>query len=198
MFLLLIAYFRPLKKEKNIKILGVDPGTNVLGYALITSSGSSLQLIELGVLHLKEFKEHHLKLKTIYERLQAIIVRHQPTQMAIEAPFFAKNPQSMLKLGRAQGVAIAAAVALQLDVCEYSPKKIKQSVTGNGNATKEQVAAMLNQIMKQPIQHQFLDATDALATAVCHHFQTGKSTNLLGKTKDWKSFIQANPKKIIQ
>jgi crossover junction endodeoxyribonuclease RuvC len=187
-----------LKTENNIKILGVDPGTNVLGYALISPGKSGILLLEMGVLHLKDFKEHQLKLKSIYERLQAIIERHQPSQMAIEAPFYAKNPQSMLKLGRAQGVAIAAAVALNVEVWEYSPKKIKQSVTGNGNATKEQVAAMLGQILKQPIHHKFLDATDALATALCHHFQHGNSKSYdIKKHTGWKSFIEANPKKVI-
>lgn len=187
-----------MKKDKEIKILGVDPGTNVLGYALISAVGSKLELQEMGVLHLKDYKDHQQKLKSIYERLQAIIERHQPTEMAIEAPFYAKNPQSMLKLGRAQGVAIAAAVALDVEVWEYSPKKIKQSVTGNGNATKEQVAAMLAQIFKQPIHHKFFDATDALATAVCHHFQGGGSNGKESKKHSgWKSFIEANPKKII-
>lgn len=181
-------------KESNSIILGVDPGTNILGFCIIHVENKTIRLIEMSVLQLRGFADHQQKLKQIYERLQSIIDRHQPTEMAIEAPFYAKNPQSLLKLGRAQGVAIAAGVAKNLKVWEYAPKKIKQSITGNGNATKEQVAAMLQQILNTPVNHQFLDATDALATAVCHTYQQGSPQFGNGqKFTSWEAFLNANP-----
>ncbi|MEY2949920.1 MAG: crossover junction endodeoxyribonuclease RuvC [Saprospiraceae bacterium] len=181
-------------KKINSIILGVDPGTNILGFCIIQVEDKSIRLIEMSVLQLKGLPDHQQKLKQIYERLQSIIDRHQPTEMAIEAPFYAKNPQSLLKLGRAQGVAIAAAVAKNLKVWEYAPKKIKQSITGNGNATKEQVAAMLQQILNIPINPKFYDATDALATAVCHTYQQGTPQFGNGqKFTSWEAFLNANP-----
>ncbi|MBK7872572.1 MAG: crossover junction endodeoxyribonuclease RuvC [Saprospiraceae bacterium] len=178
------------------RILGVDPGTNILGYGIIEVENKTMQLIDLGVLYLKEETEQPEKLKRIFERLQAIITEFKPSQMAIEAPFYGKNIQSMFKLGRAQGVAIAAAITKGLIVTEYSPKKIKQAVTGNGNAAKEQVAAMLGTILKADMSDQFSDATDALATAVCHFYQ---STSRLGtgkKSKNWSAFAKDNPDRI--
>ena len=182
-----------MKKSKIHRILGVDPGTNVLGYAVIEVRNKDLHLIEIGVITMAHLESQQMKLKKIFERLQAIINNHQPQQMAIEAPFFGKNVQSMLKLGRAQGVAMVAGVTMGLDVTEYSPKKIKQSVTGNGNASKEQVAAMLTNILGKKLDEQELDATDALGAAVCHHFQ---GNSLLSKGKrynDWSGFITDNP-----
>jgi len=145
---------------------------------------------------MKHLTSHQLKLKKIFERIQQLIDLHQPKEMAIEAPFYGKNIQSMLKLGRAQGVAIAAAITKGVEMTEYAPKKIKQSVTGNGNASKEQVAAMLESILRVKIEASTFDSTDALAAAVCHYYQ---STSLLGKMRQkggWKGFIQDNPGRV--
>jgi len=175
------------------RLLGIDPGTNVLGFAVIEVDNKKLRLVEMGVVSMKHLGEHQLKLKKIFERIKEIIFHHKPKEMAIEAPFYGKNVQSMLKLGRAQGVAIAAAITSNVEVTEYAPKKIKLSVTGNGNASKEQVAAMLSSILKQPVVDKNLDATDALATAICHYYQ---SNSVLGGGKrynDWSSFLKDNP-----
>ncbi|HMQ47281.1 MAG TPA: crossover junction endodeoxyribonuclease RuvC [Saprospiraceae bacterium] len=181
-----------MKKEKNTyRLLGVDPGTNLMGYALIEIESKTPKLLDMGVIYLKKFEDHQQKLQHIFERLQSIIDIYQPTQMAIEAPFFGKNPQSMLKLGRAQGVAIAAAMTKGVGITEYSPKKIKQSITGNGNASKEQLAAMLSHQMGFALDDYYLDATDALATALCHFYQTGNPLAGQGKRyNDWSSFVK--------
>lgn len=180
---------------KPYRLLGVDPGTNVLGYAVIEVVKDKMTLIEMGVVKMKHLEEHSHKLKKIFERVKQIIHTHKPREMAIEAPFYGKNPQSMLKLGRAQGVAIAAAVTSGIEITEYSPKKIKQSVTGSGNASKEQVAAMLITILGKKVQGKYLDATDALATVVCHHFQGGNSQTGKKKYSDWSAFVKDNPKR---
>ena len=182
--------------NKKHRILGIDPGTNVLGYSIIQVNNKTLTLIEFGVVTMKHLPSHQLKLRRIFERLQELIAQHSPSQVAIEAPFFGKNVQSMLKLGRAQGVAIAAAITKDIEVTEYSPKKIKQSVTGNGNASKEQVAAMLCNILHEKFDDKMLDATDALATAVCHYYQS--SSLLSGKTKynDWSNYAKDNPGRV--
>ena len=150
----------------------------------------------MGCLRLKKYTDHHHRLKRIFERIQSVIDFHRPRDLAIEAPFFGKNVQSMLKLGRAQGVSIAAAITRGLAVYEYSPKKIKQSVTGNGNATKEQVAAMLENILKVKLDHYTLDATDALATAICHFYQSGNSITQGKKYTGWEGFIKDNTGRI--
>jgi crossover junction endodeoxyribonuclease RuvC len=185
-----------MKKNPSYTIIGIDPGTNVLGYALLRVEGKKANAIEMGVLKLGRLSSHQLKLKSIFERLQQLIDRFEPKEMAIEAPFFGKNPQSMLKLGRAQGVAMASAITKGVPITEYSPKKIKQSVCGNGNASKEQVAAMLKQILKVDLDGQYLDATDALATALCHFYQ---STSILGggkRHKGWEGFLNDNPDRL--
>ncbi|HMQ07698.1 MAG TPA: crossover junction endodeoxyribonuclease RuvC [Saprospiraceae bacterium] len=179
----------------NYRILGVDPGTNLLGYAVLEVEGIQLKIITMGVLKLTTFETHQDKLKEIYLQLQEIVETYMPVCMAIEAPFYGKNVQSMLKLGRAQGVAIAAAITMGLDIAEYSPKKIKQSVTGNGNASKEQVSSMLNTLLKIEIKEKYLDATDALAAAICHYHQKGKK-RLSGSTHSWASFVKQNPGRI--
>lgn len=177
-------------------ILGVDPGTNILGYAVIhVSTGDIVKLIKYDVIHLAEWKDHQVKLKEIFLQIQEIIEAHQPQEMAIESPFYGKNIQSMLKLGRAQGVAIAAGITMGLNIHEYSPKKIKQSVTGNGNASKQQVAAMVEQLVKVKLDARFLDSTDALAAALCHHFQNGQSKSSTGG--GWKKFLSTNPDRIL-
>ncbi len=158
-------------------ILGLDPGTSVMGYGLILAKGSKLVLLQFGVIHLAKYGSHELKLKKIFERVLSIVDEFAPDEVALEAPFFGKNIQSMLKLGRAQGVAMAAALYREVPITEYSPKTIKQSVTGNGNASKEQVAKMLMQIFNIKEMPKLLDASDALGVAVCHHFQNGTTKN---------------------
>lgn len=173
-------------------ILGIDPGTNIMGYGLIQNKNKSLELITLGVVKLTKLDNQPLKLKKIFETTLELIERYKPDEFSIEAPFYGKNVQSMLKLGRAQGVAIAAALYRSVPVFEYSPRKIKQSITGNGNASKEQVAAMLNTLLKIKETPEFSDATDGLAAAVCHHFQNNFSPS--GKQySGWKTFLSNNP-----
>jgi len=178
--------------QDSFKIIGIDPGTNIMGYAVLSVSGTELKVEDLGVLKMQKLKDHQSKLKEIFLQTQDIIETYQPKIMAIESPFFGKNVQAMLKLGRAQGVAIAAAITMGLDVFEYSPKKIKQSITGSGNASKEQVSAMLNHILKVKINSKYLDATDALATAICHHNQSSANKIVGKRYNDWSSFITDN------
>jgi len=185
-----------LKKGEVKRILGVDPGTNFLGYAVIEVKKNKISLLTMGVVTMKKLSSHQLKLKKIFERLQEIIRGYEPHEMAVEAPFYGKNVQSMLKLGRAQGVAIAAAITMDVEMTEYSPKKIKQSVTGNGNASKEQVAAMLVNILGKKLDTKSLDASDALAAAVCHHYQSGNALGTGKKYGSWESFIKDNPKRL--
>jgi len=177
-------------------ILGIDPGTNILGYGLIHIKGNKMELLVMGVLRLEKISDHALKLKKIFERVISLIEEYKPDELSIEAPFFGKNVQSMLKLGRAQGVAIAGALSKNIPIQEYSPKKIKQSITGNGNASKEQVAEMLKSLLNFKETPEFLDATDGLAAAVCHYFQAKPDSK--GKTyTGWKAFLAENPSKKI-
>jgi crossover junction endodeoxyribonuclease RuvC len=178
-------------KEKII--LGLDPGTVVMGYGLISIKGTTLELLQFGVIHLDKYDEHELRLKKIFDRVLNLIDEYHPDEVALEAPFFGKNVQSMLKLGRAQGVAMSAALFREIPIIEYAPKKVKQSVTGNGNASKEQVAKMLMTLLKIRELPKLLDATDALAVALCHHFQKGIKTQ---STKSWKNFLQLNPDRV--
>lgn len=176
-------------------ILGVDPGTNILGFGVIAVSGNTIRLIDMGVLKLDKIADHPQKLQRIFREVERLAEQHLPDEFAIEAPFFGKNVQSMLKLGRAQGVAIAASINRNIPVFEYSPRKIKQSITGNGNASKEQVAAMLHNLLKFQEKPDYLDATDGLAVAVCHFFQN-KITGVASKSKDWGAFIKNNPGRV--
>ncbi len=180
-----------IKKEKII--IGVDPGTTVMGYGILLIKDQKLKLLQYGVIHLSKYTNHELKLKRIFDRITGLLDEYSPDEMALEAPFYGKNVQSMLKLGRAQGVAMAAALSREVSITEYAPKKVKQSVTGNGNASKEQVAAMLQKLLQFDNTSKLLDATDALAVALCHHFQNGISKNV---NKSWKSFITENPNRI--
>jgi crossover junction endodeoxyribonuclease RuvC len=177
-------------------ILGIDPGTLVMGYGLVHIQNNKLSLITLDVIKLDKLDEHADRLKKIFERVVELIDQYKPDELAIEAPFFGKNVQSMLKLGRAQGVAIAAALSKNIPMTEYSPKKIKMSITGNGNASKEQVAAMLESLLNFKHNDKYLDATDALGAAVCHYFQN-KSANSGAKKSysGWDAFIKDNPKR---
>jgi crossover junction endodeoxyribonuclease RuvC len=174
-------------------ILGLDPGTNVMGYAVILVQLSKVKLLQFGVIQMGKYGAHELKLKKIFDRVLTLVDEFKPDEVALEAPFFGKNVQSMLKLGRAQGVAMSAALYREVPITEYAPKKVKQSVTGNGNASKEQVAKMLMQIFSIKEMPKLLDASDALAVAVCHHYQNGA---LKSKVKSWESFLKDNPGRI--
>ena len=177
-------------------ILGIDPGTIVMGYGIVHVQNNKLSLIALGVIKLDKLEEHSDRLKKIFERVVALIVEYKPDELAIEAPFFGKNVQSMLKLGRAQGVAIAAALSKNIPMVEYSPKKIKMSITGNGNASKEQVSAMLHNLLTFDNTEGYLDATDALGAAVCHYFQNKTAASGAKKSySGWDAFIKDNPKR---
>ncbi|MBC7849055.1 MAG: crossover junction endodeoxyribonuclease RuvC [Chitinophagaceae bacterium] len=179
-------------------ILGIDPGTLVMGYGLICVTGTKIQLVEMSIMKMNPKKDNYERLQMIHSKITELIAQHKPDCFAIEAPFFGKNVQSMLKLGRAQGVAIAAAMSAGLEVFEYSPKKVKQSVTGNGNADKEQVWKMLQQSLSiSSSSLKFLDASDALAVAVCHHYQGNLKINSSEKKlKGWAEFINKHPERL--
>lgn len=179
-------------------ILGIDPGTTILGYGIIKVEGKKMSLMALGVLHLEKYSDHHVKLQKIFERTIELIDGFHPDEFAVEAPFFGKNVQSMLKLGRAQGVAIAAALSRKMPVVEYAPRKIKQSITGNGSASKEQVAAMLQRVLNIPDTDMpaKLDATDGLAAAVCHFYQSSSAVATGKGYTGWKSFLTDNPDRL--
>lgn len=181
------------KNKKEKIILGLDPGTQIMGYAVMQSIDSSLKVLQFGVIRLEKYSGHELKLKKIFERVSGLIEEFSPDEIALEAPFYGKNVQSMLKLGRAQGVAMASALHYEIPISEYAPKKVKQSVTGNGNASKEQVARMMQTLLKIKETPKLFDATDALAVAVTHLFQSGRKTN---SSKTWKSFVSENPGRI--
>lgn len=208
-----------MKKDKII--LGIDPGTNIMGYGAIHIIGKEIKLLGAGIISMEKLKDQSLKMKRIFEGTTDLLEQFKPDELAIEAPFFGKNVQSMLKLGRAQGIAIAAALVRGIPIFEYSPKKIKQSVTGNGNATKEQVAAMLQKILS-PMPHsqlspkgreskvrtfdfselRYLDATDALGAAMCHHFKdnlpmSNSSQTGNKKMSGWNAFLTENPERRI-
>ena len=177
--------------------MGIDPGTNIMGYGVLKVAGVKPEVVTMGVIDLRKCKDPYLKLKHIYERVQGIITSFLPDELAIEAPFFGKNVQSMLKLGRAQGVAIVAALGRDIPVTEYAPLKIKMAITGNGQASKEQVADMLQRMLHIPSGEigPFMDATDALGAAYCHYLQMGRPA-MPKAYSSWKDFIQKNPDKI--
>ena len=185
-------------KEKSIEriILGIDPGTSIMGYGIIKEVKNSVDLVCLGIVKLQHHDDHPLKLKHIFEKTILLIDQYKPDCLAIEAPFYGKNIQVMLKLGRAQGVAMAAALSRSLPIFEYSPRKIKQSITGNGNSSKEQVAAMLKNLLNFNETPEFLDATDGLAVAVCHSFQKMSSTGNKKNYSGWDAFAKDNPKRL--
>lgn len=183
-----------MKVEKII--LGIDPGTTIMGFGIIKIIGKKMEFIQMNELLLKKYDDHYLKLKLIFERTLELIDTFNPDEIAIEAPFFGKNVQSMLKLGRAQGVAMAAGLSREIPITEYLPKKIKMAITGNGNASKEQVALMLKSLLNLKSLPKNLDATDGLAAAVCHFYNAGKT--IQGKNySGWGAFVKQNPKKII-
>ena len=176
-------------------ILGIDPGTTIMGFGVIKVAGKQMEFIQLNELILSKYDDHYTKLKVIFERTIELIETHHPDEIAIEAPFFGKNVQSMLKLGRAQGVAMAAGLSRQIPITEYEPKKIKMAITGNGSASKEQVAKMLQQLLALKELPKNLDSTDGLAAAVCHFFNSGKVTGSKSYS-GWDSFVKNNPDKI--
>jgi crossover junction endodeoxyribonuclease RuvC len=182
-------------KPKERIILGIDPGTNITGYGVIKVTGNNPELVTIGSIDLSKFDDHYIKLKHIFERTSGIIDEYHPDELAIEAPFYGKNVQSMLKLGRAQGAAIAAALSRSLPIFEYAPRKIKMSITGQGAASKEQVAAMLRNILKFKDLTVKLDATDGLAAALCHFYQSNKPASEKAYT-GWKDFMNKNPKRV--
>lgn len=178
-------------------IIGIDPGTNVMGYGILGVKGKTPELIALGVVKLNKYESHYLRLQRIYERVLGLVEQFLPDEMAIEAPFFGKNVQSMLKLGRAQGVAMVAALSRDIPITEYEPRKIKMAITGNGGASKEQVRELLKRILKiSPDKLDIeLDATDALAAALCHHYETSRPIIASGP-KSWKDFVAKNPDRV--
>lgn len=188
----------PLAKQYERIIMGIDPGTNVMGYAMLGINGKRPELIVMGVIKLSKFESHYLRLSRIYERVSGLIKEYLPDELAIEAPFFGKNVQSMLKLGRAQGVAIAAAIARDIPIAEYAPLTIKQSVTGSGSADKQRVATMLKHLLSIPdekMPHLF-DATDALGAAVTHFYESAKPAQLKKGASSWEAFLKQHPDRL--
>ena len=192
----------PLRDVKGIGlvaekiIMGIDPGTTIMGYGMIKVKGKTPELLTMGVIHLAKLNDQALKLQRIFDRCVSLIDEFHPDEVAAEAPFFGQNVQSMLKLGRAQGVAMAAALSSQIPVTEYAPRKIKQSITGSGAASKEQVAAMLCSVLKIPKTElpKELDATDGLAAALCHYYQSGNPASQKSYS-GWEQFVKQNPKR---
>lgn len=178
-------------------IMGIDPGTNVMGYGLLGIKGKTPELIVMGVIQLGKISDKYRKLHIIYERIRGLAEQYRPDELAIEAPFFGKNIQSMLKLGRAQGVAIAAVLERDIPIFEYAPLEIKQAVTGRGSAAKESVAAMLHHILHIPEEDmpQLLDATDGLAAALTHFYESGRPKKSKG-SNSWADFIARNPDRV--
>jgi len=182
-----------VKTEKII--LGIDPGTTIMGFGVIKVVGKKMEFIQMNELHLKKYDNHYLKLKLIFERTLELIDTHHPDEIALEAPFFGKNVQSMLKLGRAQGVAMAAGLSREIPVTEYAPRKIKMAITGKGTASKEQVALMLKSLLDLKSLPKNLDATDGLAAAVCHFYNSGKIVGGKNYT-GWSAFVKQNKKRV--
>jgi len=188
-----------MKDNQEKIILGIDPGTTIMGYGLLKISGNKTTMMAMGVLDLKKYKDHYEKLGRIFNRTLSLIDEFRPDYLAIEAPFFGKNVQSMLKLGRAQGVAMSAALYRQIPITEYAPLKIKMAITGNGNASKEQVADMLRRYLNIPADQMLpqLDATDGLAAAYYHFLQLGKPESVKAY-RGWKDFVAKNQEKVIK
>jgi len=188
--------------QKPVIILGIDPGTLLMGYCVIEASKNIFTIKSIDVLKLSSKKDHYQRLQLVHQKITELVDQYAPNEFAIEAPFFGKNVQSMLKLGRAQGVAIAAAMTKNIPVTEYSPRKIKQSITGNGNADKEQVWKMLQRLTALPDKPKYYDATDALAVAICHFYGsnsiTGRKVPGAKKASGWEKFVQQNPERILK
>lgn len=177
-------------------IMGIDPGTNILGYGVILVDKKSVHFVDMGVIDLRKEKDHFIKLSRIFKEVGELMDKYAPDDLAIEAPFYGKNPQVMLKLGRAQGAAIAAALHREIPVFEYSPRKVKMAITGKGAASKEQVCTMLEKTMDVKLKIQFLDASDALAIAMCHFYQLTNPLLDTSASSNWKSFVNSHPARI--
>ena len=186
-------------------ILGIDPGTRILGFGVIHVLGREVKFVDMGVVNMKKVQDHFVTLKTILNEVTALIDKYNPDELAIEAPFYGKNVQVMLKLGRAQGAAMAAALQRDIPIFEYAPRRVKLAVTGKGAASKEQVALMARRIVNVDFPQEYLDATDALAIALCHYYHTtgllaavqGGGKKLSGKGKgSWEQFVEANPGRV--
>ena len=183
-------------------VLGIDPGTNFMGYGIIESLGNAIKCLAVGIVDMHKMDDPYLKLKTIFNRTTGLINSYHPECLSIEAQFYEKNAQSMLKLGRAQGVAMAAALYRDIPIFEYAPRTIKQTITGNGNASKEQVSKMLQAMLKFEEMPKYLDATDALAAAVCHYLDRGKDVNYTKKSQrkpassSWAKFVEQHPDRL--
>jgi crossover junction endodeoxyribonuclease RuvC len=186
---------KPTQTIRERVIMGIDPGTTIMGYGIIKTSGAHAELLVIGIIDLRKMTDHYLKLQHIFERITQLIEGYHPDELAIEAPFYGKNVQSMLKLGRAQGAAIAAALARNLSITEYAPRKIKLAITGQGGASKEQVAAILQKLLHIKELPKNLDATDGLAAAMCHFFQSNQPAPQAG-AKSWAAFITQHPSRI--
>lgn len=186
--------------DYNRVIIGIDPGTNIMGYGVVgVGVRNKPEVVALGVVHLSKMEDHYLRLRRIFDQVTALIDRYMPDEMALEAPFFGKNVQSMLKLGRAQGVAMAAALERDIPISEYEPRKVKQAITGSGAASKEQVREMLRRMMRltpDSLDGLPLDATDALAVALTHFYESSRPDSGAAKVKDWKAFIARNPDRV--
>lgn len=189
--------YRTKLAEYDRIIIGIDPGTNVMGYGILGVAGKRPVTIAMGVIQLNKFENHYMRLRRIYDRVLLLTEQYLPDEMAIEAPFYGKNVQSMLKLGRAQGVAMAAALARDVPITEYEPRKIKMAITGNGGASKEQVREMLCRILSIPKENLLpqLDSTDALAAALCHFYESTRPHVDKG-CSSWKEFIAKNPGRV--
>ena len=186
-----------MNKQTERIILGIDPGTITMGYGVIKATGKKVELVVFGSIDLRKYGDHYLKLKAIFERVTQLVDEYHPDEFSIEAPFFGKNVQSMLKLGRAQGVAMTAALEHSIPIFEYAPRKIKLSITGQGAASKEQVAVTLQKILRFDDMPKNLDATDGLAAALCHYYQTsGAVAKQTASYKSWKDFLGKNPNRV--
>lgn len=177
-------------------ILGIDPGTNLLGYGVILVDKKSVHFVDMGILDLRKEKDHFMKLSRIFEGVGVLMDRYTPDDLAVEAPFYGKNIQSMLKLGRAQGAAIAAGLHRQIPVFEYAPRKVKMAITGRGDASKEQVKLLMEKTLNCCLDSKYLDASDALAIAMCHYYQLTSPLVDTASSRDWKSFIEAHPARV--
>lgn len=183
-----------MTKEK--LILGIDPGTNILGYGIISVDSKGPHYVDMGVFDLRKIKDPFEKLANIFAGVNELIETHNPSELAVESPFYGKNAQVILKLGRAQGAAITAAIMHGLPVAEYAPRKAKIAICGNGAASKEQVSLMIQKTLKVDLDPKFLDATDALAIALCHHYQSSSPLAAAGGKSDWKKFLENHPERV--
>ena len=181
---------------KTKKILGIDPGTNILGYGVICVDNKGPHYVDMGVFDLRKIKDPFEKLANIFAGVTELLEIHNPDELAVESPFYGKNAQVVLKLGRAQGAALTAAVMKGIPVAEYAPRKAKIAICGNGAASKEQVAMMIQKTLKVELDPKYLDATDALAIALCHHYQMSNPLSGIGGKADWKKFLEENPERI--